>query len=103
MTRVRFSPFIEEIHGTLYDVVFKKSPSGNMIVTRRPDMSNVKWSAAQQAQRQRFKEANAYARAAMADPEVRAIYEKMAAKEGRFPFRVAVSDYLAGNDLLAGK
>jgi hypothetical protein len=42
MPRVRFSPLVEEIHGTLYDVVFKRSPKGNMIVTKRPDMSKVK-------------------------------------------------------------
>ena len=37
---------------------------------------------------------------AMADPKVRAHYEKVAAKAGRQPFRVAVSDFLAGKDLL---
>jgi hypothetical protein len=40
MPRVRFSPLVEEIHGTLYDIVLKKSPKGNMIVTKRADMSN---------------------------------------------------------------
>jgi hypothetical protein len=54
MPRVRLSPLVEEIHGTLYDVVFKKSPKGNLIVTRRPDMSGVKWSKAQKNQRQRM-------------------------------------------------
>jgi hypothetical protein len=35
MLRVKLSPLVEEIHGTLYDVVFKKFPKGNLIV-RRP-------------------------------------------------------------------
>jgi hypothetical protein len=39
----------------------------------------------------------------MADPDVRAVYEKQAAKQNRQAFRVAVSDYLKGNDLLSGK
>jgi hypothetical protein len=59
-----------------------------MIVTKRPDMSTVKWSKARKAQRERLKQANKYAWAAMADPDVWAVYEKMAAKEHRVPYRV---------------
>lgn len=94
---------IEEIHGTMYDVVFKKSPKGNMIVTKRPDMTHVEWSEAQQTQRQRFKQANEYAKAAMADPRARVTYEKRAKEAQRSPFRVAFSDYFEGNNLLAKK
>jgi hypothetical protein len=100
MPKVRFKPLIEEIHGTLYDVVFKRSSKGNMIVTKRPDMSKVKWSQAQDDQRARFGPANEYAQAAMAEPEVRAIYEQMAAEQHRQPYRVAFSDYFKGKDLL---
>ena len=100
MPKVRFKSLIEEIHGTMYDVVFKKSPGGNMIVTKRPDMSGVEWSERQQAQRMRFKQANEYAKGAMADPKVRAVYEKRAKKTKRSPFRVAFSDYFQGKDLL---
>jgi hypothetical protein len=50
-----------------------------------------------------MKQATAYARAAMADPNVRAIYENMAKKNKRQPFRIAVSDYCKGKDLLAKK
>lgn len=74
-----------------------------MIISQLPDMSEVEWSLAQIAQRERMKQANAYAKAAMADPKVRAIYKKMAKKKKRQPFRVAVSDYFKGNDLLAKK
>ena len=37
MPKVRFKGPVEEIQGTLYDVVFKKSPSGKTIVSKRPD------------------------------------------------------------------
>jgi hypothetical protein len=37
MPRVKFSPLIEELTGTLGDLVFKKSPSGQTIVTKKPD------------------------------------------------------------------
>ena len=103
MPKVRFKPGIEHLQGTLYDLVFKLSPQGKPIVTRRPDMSNVEWSEAQHAQRQRFKQANEYAKAAMADPDVRALYENMAVKENKRPYSMAVSDYFKGNDLLSKK
>jgi hypothetical protein len=101
MPKVRFKPSLEHIQGTLYDVVFKLSPQGKPIVTKRPDMSNVEWSEAQQAQRRRFKQANEYAKAAMADPVVRAIYEKLAANENKRPYSMAVSDYFKGRNLLS--
>jgi hypothetical protein len=101
MPKVRFNPLIEEIHGTMYDVVFKRSPKGNMIVTKRPDMSRVEWSEAQIAQRARFKQAVAYARAALAEPKVRARYEKQAKRQHKRAWDVAMSDFFAGKDLLA--
>jgi hypothetical protein len=48
-------------------------------------MSKVKWSPAQKAQRRRFKMASAYAKAAMADPTVRAAYEQKARKSTNAP------------------
>jgi hypothetical protein len=103
MPKVRLKPLIEEIHGTMYDVVFKKSPKGNMIVTKRPDMTGVEWSEAQETQRRRFRQANEYAKAAMADPKARAVYVRRAKRAHRSPFRVAFSDYFKGKDLLAKK
>ena len=101
MPKVRYKPSLEHIQGTLYDVVFKLSPQGEPIVTKRPDMSNVEWSKAQTAQRSRFAQANEYAKAAMADPDVCAVYQELAAKKHKQPYRVAFSDYFKGNDLLA--
>lgn len=97
MPRVRFHPLIEEIHGTMYDMVFKKSPKGNMIVTKRPDMSKVKWSKAQMEQRQRFKKAVAGAKAALANPKLRARYEKKAQRQHKRTWDVALADYLNVN------
>ena len=66
-------------------------------------MGKVKWSKAQKRHRERFKLATEYAQAAMADPELRTIYEDMAAKEHKRPYTMAISDYFKGNDLLAKK
>jgi hypothetical protein len=73
---------------------------GKQTVMKTPDMSNVKWSQAQTAERERFAEAIAYARQAMADSDVRAYYEEAGKKADRQPFRVAVSDFYAGKNLL---
>jgi hypothetical protein len=67
---------------------------GNMIITKRPDMSNVQWNEAQQAQRAQFKEAVTYARAALADLKVRARYARKAKRQGKRAWDLAVSDYL---------
>lgn len=91
---------LEEIHGRQGSLVFRRSRKGDIYTIKRADMSKVKWSKAQKAHRQRFKEATAYAKAAMAQPKVRAEYEKAAARQGRSPFFVAVSDYFKGNNLL---
>ncbi len=50
--------------------------------------------------RQRFKQAVAYAQAAMADERARAYYEQQAAAQGKRRFDLAVSDYFKGRNLL---
>jgi hypothetical protein len=90
MPKVTLNPLIKEMRGKMGDVVFRTLPNGEIIVSKSPDMSGVKWSQAQTKHRQRFKEASAYAQAVMADPKVRAKYEKRAAKEKRIPYRVAL-------------
>ena len=76
---------------------------GQQTVMKTPDMPRVKWSKAQNVNRQRFAQAIHYAKQAMADPAASAFYEKLGKEAGRQPFRVAVSDYFKGVDLLSGK
>ena len=103
MAKVTLHPMAKDIRGRLGDYVFRRTHTGELILSKVPNMSNVRWSKAQKAHRQRFKQAVAYARAAMAEPKVRAIYEKAAAKKSKRPFDMAVSDYFKGNDLLSKK
>ena len=102
MPRVRLHPPVKSMSGKMgiytYRVMY-----GKQTIMKTPDMSKVKWSKAQKANRERFAQAIAYARQAMADPEVRAHYEKVGKKADRQPFRVAVSDFCAGKDLLEKK
>ncbi len=103
MAKVTLNPAILRIQGKMGNAVFRLSHTGELSMTKDPDMSKVKWSKAQKAHRLRFKKAVAYARAAMAEPKLRAVYEKMAAKKGKRPFDIPVSDYFKGNDLLSKK
>ncbi len=101
MPKVKLAPFIEEIHGTLDGWVFKKSPQGEMIITKKPDMSKVKWSKAQKANRQHMSEAILTAQVALMNPKIKARYERKAKKLGRRAWNLAVSDALNGKDLYA--
>jgi hypothetical protein len=101
MAKVIFNPSIQRIWGRMGGLVYRRSHTGEAQLAVAPNMSRVKWSQAQKEHRQRFKQAVAYARAAMARPEVRAIYERMAAENHKRPFDMAVSDYFKGRDLLA--
>ena len=66
-------------------------------------MSKVEWSEAQIAQCACFKQAVAYARAALAEPKLRARYEKRANQQRERAWDVAISDYFAGKDSLSKK
>ena len=93
MAEITPNPMIQTIHGKSGGLVFRRSPSGKTFLIKLADMSNVQWSAAQQTQRQRFRKANDYAKAAMANPEMRAMYEEMAREQNKRPYHLAVSDY----------
>src|SRR5512133_2955799 len=99
MVKVRLHPPVASMSGKTGAYTYRFT-YGKQTLMKTPDMSKVKWSKAQKEQRKRFREAIGYARQAMADPTVRAHYEKVAKKAGRQPFRVAVSDYFAGKNLL---
>ena len=101
MAKIKLDPLFAEISGTMGDIVFRRSKNGETIISSRPRKSNAKPSEAQQAQRERFIQAHEYARAAMADPTLCALYEELAAKEGMSPYTMAHSDYLNGKDLLS--
>lgn len=90
---------LRELRGKMGDWTYRRM-YGKQTIMKTPDMSKVKWSKAQKANRARFSEAIAYARQAMADPKVRTHYEKLGKKANRQPFRVAVSDFLEGKNFL---
>ena len=102
MAKVELDAPFKKITGTIGKLSYRWT-YGQQTVMKTPDMSRVKWSAAQKASRQRFAEAIRYAKQAMADPTTSAQYKVLGEETGRQPFRVAVSDFLAGNNLLEEK
>jgi hypothetical protein len=85
------------------EFVFRTSKNGQVTVSHRPRKSNTPPSAAQLAQQRRFGEASKYASAALADPDLRAVYEEIAAEEKISAHAAARRDFLKGNDRLAQK
>ena len=97
MAKVKLHPIIGTIQGRLGSHVFRRTPTGGTSIIQRADMSNVQWSEAQQAHRERFREAVAFAKAAMADPQVRGCYEAEAVRLNKRAYDLAVSDYFKNN------
>ncbi len=93
MAKVKLNPFIQEVHGKLGDVIFRRTPSGGMIVYKAPEKSRGNTRAAQKYQQHYMHQAHAYAREAMADPEMRAHYEQLGAKKGKDAYHMALSNY----------
>jgi len=100
MAKIKLNSLFGEISGTLGDFVIKRSSTGEMIIARRPRKSDIAPSEAQNAHRQRFKAASAYAKAATQDPRVRALYEEQAMLSNKTPYNLAISDYFKGRNLL---
>jgi hypothetical protein len=105
MAKVRLHPLLEELRGKIRGLVFRLSHNGKTSTYMCPDMSRVKWSPAQVAQRERMAEASAYGKAILADPQIRPFYERMSMelKGNNRPYDMAIMDYCAGNNLLGDK
>jgi hypothetical protein len=99
MVKVRLHAPVKSMSGKMGIYTYRVM-HGKQTLMKTPDMSRVKWTKAQEASRARFREAIHYAHQAIADPTLRAHYENIGRKANRQPFRVAVSDYLAGKNLL---
>ena len=93
MARVQFNPIMEQIRGHVGNLVFKRYGT-RVIIATKADREGIAPTLAQEAQRDRFYQAVQYAKAAMADPATRILYEDGAKAKGIPAFSFAVSDYL---------
>lgn len=89
------NPFLKDVRGRFNDhLVIRQYPSyGTTVLSAFPDMSNIKPSEGQKAQRLSFREAQAQAKQRLADPAVKAFYKSLC-KPGQRPHNVLISELL---------
>jgi hypothetical protein len=93
MAKLRLHPLIEGIHGRMGDLIFRGTANGETVVYKAPGEAAGKSQSEPDSPPHPFKEAHAYARAAMADPEMRAYYKEQARKKNRSAYAMALSGY----------
>jgi hypothetical protein len=83
MPKITLNAALESLTGTLDGVVFKhyRKDKRGMVLSRKPDMSKVKPSPAQLAQRKRMRQAGKFHRQVLADPKLLKKYEAIARKK----------------------
>lgn len=92
MAKARKTALLEELSGSIGDLVLKRARSGTMYVARKPRFpENRQFSPAQLAHQQRFKAATAYAKQAA---KVEPLYAALARKTRQPAYNVALGDYL---------
>ena len=92
MARLKRNSLLNALQGTIgKEIVFKRY-ADKTVVSKYPDMSKVKTSKRQRAQRDLLKEANAYASTILRDPELRKRFEKKL-KAGESVFHKAKKEF----------
>ena len=94
MARVKANSILEALQGSIGKELVFKQYADKVVITQYPDMSNVKPSTRQKEQREKMKEANAYARTVLSNPELKAVYEQNLQK-GESVYRKAIKEYFA--------
>jgi hypothetical protein len=86
---------MEHVSGKLADTVVYKQYVDKIVMTRYPNMSNVKHTGKQKAEQSRFQQAVAYAQQVLATPAKKKAYLKKL-KKGRTVYHTAIADFLNG-------
>ena len=92
MARLNKDSLLNALQGTIGKEIVFKQYADKTIVSKYPDMSKVKATKRQKAQRDLLKEANAYASAVLRDPELRKKFEKKL-KRGESVFHEAKKEF----------
>jgi hypothetical protein len=93
--RIQLNRAFRGMQGVLDDVVYKRF-EGRTIAVPKPDPFTGPPTAAQVAQRERWKEAASYARAVFADPVRKTVYVDAARAAGRQTvFAITLGDYMS--------
>jgi hypothetical protein len=81
------------MHGKMGNMVFKQS-RGRDIVAASPQQVNQPNTPAQQEQREKFSQGARYAKGALADAQLKVLYESKSKHVNTPPFALAVADFL---------
>jgi len=90
--KVKLNPMFEQVSGQLGDLVFREL-RGKTFASRKPTGSTAVPTVDQAAQRERFKQAAAYGKSALADPTIRTFYEEAAKSKNMPVFALTIADF----------
>lgn len=94
MAKIVLNSALRQIAGEIDGYVYKKF-QGRSILAKKPVFAHRVWTASHREGHDRFREANAYARAVYADPRQKAFYVKLARKRKAWrAYALATADYL---------
>ena len=96
MARIHSNILTKGLSGQLGKQVVFKRYGKKTVVSRYPDMSNIKPSKSQKKERNLFAEAVVYAQGINNDPVKKASYAKKI-KKGHTVFNFAIQEFLAAN------
>ncbi len=91
MAKVRKNAVLQELSGSVGNLVFRQMADGSTRVCKKPDFSKRKFSQGQKDHQSRFKQAVAYAREAAG---TQPIYAELASGTMKNAYNVALSDWL---------
>ena len=92
MAKVKLNPILEQVRGSVGDLVFKRY-GDDVIIAKKADMSDREPSQAQLTAQERFRQAAMYGKMVMADPETKALYADAARAKGKPVFSLTVADF----------
>ena len=87
------NPLLKHTSGKIGDVIVVKQYSYGTVISAIPDMSRVKKSELQKIKQNYFKDAVAYAKTILRDPDKKAAYAKTL-KAGKTVYHAAIQEYL---------
>ena len=93
MARVELNPVLEQIHGQIGDLVFRRYEN-KVVLSRKASLRNQEATPAQLATRERFRAGAQYGKQIMADPSLKALYDTAAKAKKKPIFSMMVADYL---------
>ncbi len=93
MALTELIPLFVSIHGRVGDKVLKQYGT-KIVISRRPVFRNRKFTEAQRAWQERFRQAVQYANRLMADPRAREVYKQEAVAKGKPVRSLMIADFL---------